>query len=118
MAVNISVEVKEVNRPHTASARKALGWDSNEDAPEGKLYTCIECILSAAFYCNTSHFATTDKGWQTIRLLHVASLESKPAHSSRFAANIKGDLRKNPAVHFLTGSMVLCEHCNSKTCNY
>ena len=39
MAVNISVDVNEVNRPHTASAKKALGWDSSEDAPEGKLYT-------------------------------------------------------------------------------
>lgn len=39
IAVNISVEVKEVNRPHTARARKALGCDSSDDAPEGKLYT-------------------------------------------------------------------------------
>lgn len=39
MAVNMRVEVKEVNRPHTASARKALGWDSSEEAPDGKLYT-------------------------------------------------------------------------------
>ena len=36
IAVNMRVEVKEVNRPHTARARKALGCDSSDDAPNGK----------------------------------------------------------------------------------
>ena len=42
IAVNMSVDVKEVNRPHTARVRNALGCDSSDDAPEGKLYTCSE----------------------------------------------------------------------------
>jgi len=36
IAVNMSVDVKEVNRPQTASIRKGLGWDSKDDAPNGK----------------------------------------------------------------------------------
>ncbi len=36
IAVNMRVEVKEVNRPQTASIRKGLGWDNRDDAPDGK----------------------------------------------------------------------------------
>jgi len=36
IAVNMRVDVKEVNRPQTASIRKGLGWDNRDDAPDGK----------------------------------------------------------------------------------
>ena len=36
MAVNMRVDVKEVIRPQTASAKKGLGCDSSEEAPDGK----------------------------------------------------------------------------------
>ena len=40
IAVNISVEVKEVSSPHSPSRKKGLGCVSSSVAPGGKKYTC------------------------------------------------------------------------------
>ena len=40
IAVNISVEVKDVSSPHSPNRKKGLGCVSSSVAPGGKKYTC------------------------------------------------------------------------------